>query len=135
MCSSDLAEGSVAPMVALRSERYKLCLCEADPPQLFDLQTDPHELTDLAADPAHADALADLSAQAEARWNLAAFDDAVRLSQARRLTVYPALRNGRHWPWDFQPMQDAAERYMRNHMDLNVVEERNRYPRGIQPDP
>ncbi len=31
------AEGSVAPMVALRDGRWKLTLCEADPPQLADL--------------------------------------------------------------------------------------------------
>ena len=37
------AEGSVAPMVALRDGRFKLTLCDADPPQLFDLEADPHE--------------------------------------------------------------------------------------------
>ncbi|MEQ9607578.1 MAG: hypothetical protein RLN99_07925 [Kiloniellaceae bacterium] len=35
---------------------------------------------------------------------------------------------GRYQPWDHQPEQDAAQRYMRNHMDLNVVEEEARYP-------
>ena len=129
------AEGSVAPMIALRDTRYKLCLCEADPPQLFDLVGDPHELRNLADDPAHAEPFERLSAEAAARWNLDAFDGDVRLSQARRHTVYPALRNGAYWPWDFQPMRDAANRFMRNHMDLNVVEERNRYPRGVQPEP
>ncbi|MEL6588363.1 MAG: hypothetical protein AAFQ50_17270, partial [Pseudomonadota bacterium] len=29
-----------------------------------------------------------------------------------------------------QPLQKASERYMRNHMDLNVVEENQRFPRG-----
>ena len=54
---------------------------------------------------------------------MAAFDAAVRESQARRWVVYPALRNGAYYPWDFQPLQKASERYMRNHMDLNVLEE------------
>ena len=44
--------------------------------------------------------------------------------------VYEALRNGAHFPWDFQPLRRASERYMRNHMDLNVLEEAQRFPRG-----
>lgn len=35
------------------------------------------------------------------------------------------------YPWDYQPLQKASERYMRNHMDLNTVEERVRFPRGV----
>jgi choline-sulfatase len=53
-----------------------------------------------------------------------------RASQARRLIVYQALRNGAYYPWDFQPLQKASERYMRNHMDLNVLETNQRFPRG-----
>ncbi len=34
------------------------------------------------------------------------------------------------YPWDYQPLQKASERYMRNHMDSNVLEENARYPRG-----
>ena len=41
-----------------------------------------------------------------------------------------ALRKGGYYPWDFQPLQKASERYMRNHMDLNVLEENQRFPRG-----
>jgi choline-sulfatase len=124
------AEGSVAPLVALREGRYKLTLCAADPPMLHDLEADPGELHNLAGDPAHAEVLGGLRAQAEARWDLVAFDAAVRESQARRWAVYEALRNGAYFPWDYQPLQKASERYMRNHMDLNVLEESKRYPRG-----
>ncbi|WP_454856016.1 choline-sulfatase [Rhizobium binxianense] len=124
------AEGSVAPLVAIRDGRFKLSLCDADPPMLFDLDADPHELTNLAADPRHAAVFSALKEQAGRRWNLAAFDAAVRESQARRWVVYKALRNGAYYPWDYQPLQKASERYMRNHMDLNVLEENQRYPRG-----
>jgi choline-sulfatase len=124
------AEGSCAPMVSLRSGRWKYNRCALDPDQLFDLETDPQELTDLAADPAHAATLAQLRAMSEARWDLGAYDAEVRESQARRSVVYEALRNGAYYPWDFQPLQRASERYMRNHMDLNVLEENQRYPRG-----
>ena len=51
-------------------------------------------------------------------------------NRARRWVVYEALRNGSYYPWDFQPLRAASERYMRNHMDLNVLEENQRFPRG-----
>ena len=124
------AEGSVAPMVCLRDGRWKYTGCAADPEQLFDLEADPHERRNLAGEAAQAGVLARLREAAEARWDLAAFDAAVRQSQARRLVVYEALRNGVYYPWDFQPLRQASERYMRNHMDLNVLEESQRFPRG-----
>ncbi|MCF1482261.1 MULTISPECIES: choline-sulfatase [Rhizobium/Agrobacterium group] len=124
------AEGSYAPMVCIREGQWKYVHCVLDPDQLFDLESDPQELTNLAADPAYADVLADFTAKREARWDMARFDAAVRESQARRWVVYEALRNGSYYPWDHQPLQKASERYMRNHMDLNVLEESKRYPRG-----
>ena len=63
-------------------------------------------------------------------WHLDAFDAQIRHSQASRLIVYDALRNGDYFPWDYQPLQKASERYMRNHMNLNTLEEKQRYPRG-----
>lgn len=124
------AEGSEAPLVALRDGPWKLVLCELDPPVLTNLDDDPHELDNRAGDPACAAILSRLSAAMRQRWDLARFDADVRASQARRHVVYEALRNGAYYPWDFQPLQKASERYMRNHMDLNVLEEAQRYPRG-----
>ena len=89
-----------------------------------------HPLTNLADNPAHQGTLTQLRAKSEARWDLAQFDAAVRQSQACRWVVYEALRNGNYFPWDYQPLQKASERYMRNHMDLNVLEENQRFPRG-----
>ena len=124
------AEGSYAPMVAIRDGRYKFVHCEIDPPQLFDLESDPAELTNLAEDSAHEQLVAGFASRVRERWDMARFDADVRESQARRWVVYPALRNGSYYPWDFQPLQKASERYMRNHMDLNVLEDRQRFPRG-----
>ncbi|MGO4351712.1 choline-sulfatase [Rhizobium sp. RAF36] len=124
------AEGSIAPLVGIRDGRFKLSLCVKDPPMLYDLDADPYELNNLAENPDYVEVLASLKAQADARWNLETFDAAVRESQARRWVVYEALRNGAYYPWDYQPLQKASERYMRNHMDLNILEESQRYPRG-----
>jgi len=124
------AEASYAPLIGLRRGRWKFTRCRLDPDQLFDLEADPHELVNLAADPAHAATLAEFRAEADGRWDLARFDAEVRASQARRWVVYEALRNGAYYPWDHQPLQKASERFMRNHMDLNVVEDNQRFPRG-----
>lgn len=124
------AEASYAPVVALRDHQYKYVRCELDPEMLFDLNDDPHEMNNLVDDPSHAEALQRLRSLADERWNLSRFDQEVRRSQARRLVVYGALRNGAYFPWDYQPLQRASDRFMRNHMDLNVVEEKQRFPRG-----
>jgi choline-sulfatase len=124
------AEASETPMAGLRKGRWKLILCPLDPDLLFDLEADPQELHNLAPLAEHAATLAELKDEARALWDLDRFDADVRASQARRLIVYQALRNGAYYPWDFQPLQKASERYMRNHMDLNVLETNQRFPRG-----
>ncbi|MEL6588375.1 MAG: sulfatase-like hydrolase/transferase, partial [Pseudomonadota bacterium] len=110
------AEGSQAPLVALREGPWKYTRCDLDPEQLFDLGADPMEQVNRAADPSAAAVLSRMRALADARWDLAQFDAQVRESQARRWIVYEALRNGAYFPWDHQPLQKASERYMRNHM-------------------
>lgn len=124
------AEGTITPMVCVRSGPYKYIACPADPPMLFDLASDPQELTNVIADDAHAAAASAFAKDVDHHWDLAQFDAQVRESQARRWVVYDALRNGSYYPWDFQPLRDASERYMRNHMDLNTLEESQRFPRG-----
>jgi choline-sulfatase len=124
------AEASYAPLVSLRYGRWKYNRCALDPDQLFDLEADPHELTNLADHPEQAGTLAQLRAKSGDRWDLDAFDAQIRESQARRWIVYEALRQGGYYPWDYQPLQQASERYMRNHMDLNDLEENQRFPRG-----
>jgi choline-sulfatase len=124
------AEGTITPMVALREGPWKYIHCPADPDQLFNLSDDPDETRNRASDPTASEALARLRANALQRWNIPQYDAEVRQSQARRWVVYEALRNGNYYPWDHQPLRAASERYMRNHMDLNMLEESKRFPRG-----
>ncbi len=124
------AEGTITPMVCLRQGAWKYIHCPADPDMLFDVANDPEETGNLAGDPRAAEVLAHFQTLAKARWDMAAYDAEVRQSQARRWVVYEALRNGNYYPWDHQPLRLASERYMRNHMDLNVLEENKRFPRG-----
>jgi len=124
------AEASEAPLVSIRLGRHKFNRCALDPDQLFDLEADPQELHNLANVPEHQETHAKLAKMADGLWDLDKFDSEVRASQARRLVVYDALRNGAYFPWDYQPLARASERYMRNHLDLNDLEERQRFPRG-----
>jgi choline-sulfatase len=49
--------------------------------------------------------------------------------------VNKALNTGHRTSWNFQPFDDASKKYMRSHMDLNVVERTARYPVPDVPRP
>ncbi|MDZ7841769.1 MAG: choline-sulfatase [Gammaproteobacteria bacterium] len=130
-----MGEGTVAPLIMIRRGSYKYVHCEVDPPQLFDLAADPEEKRNLAPDPAHAELVTALDAEIAAGWNLTAIRDQVIASQHRRRLVSRALMTGRYTSWDFEPHQDAANRFMRNHLDLNDVEAKSRFPVPPYPQP
>ena len=125
-----LAEGAIAPVVMIRRANFKFIHSPADPDQLFDLASDPHERINLAGDPASARLADGFRQQIAVRWDLAAVDREVRLSQQRRFAVARALGTGVQAPWDFSPPYDAARRYIRNHnhMDLGELEGMARFP-------
>jgi choline-sulfatase len=129
VCGEYLAEGSVAPIVMIRRGALKFVHCPADPDQLFDLTADPDELHNLANLPEHSTTVSGLAAEVAQRWNLDALSDEVLHSQARRRLVGTALRIGTFAAWDYTPPRNAADEYMRNHLDLNDVERRARWPR------
>ncbi|HEX8614027.1 MAG TPA: choline-sulfatase [Telluria sp.] len=123
-----LAEGALAPIVMLRQGEYKFIHSPADPDQLYHLPGDPDELRNLAQDPASADVLQRFRAQTARRWKLGELHQQVIASQARRHLIDAAHRCGAHHAWDYQVPRDAATRYIRNHLDLDALEARARFP-------
>ena len=126
-----LAEGAIAPIVMILRDRLKFVHCPVDSDQLYDLASDPDERVNLAAQPTTAAAATIAARRREVaqRWDLAAVHAQVVASQQRRHFVYQALRQGRHRPWDFQPLRDAAKLYVRNDQELNDLEAMARFPR------
>jgi choline-sulfatase len=130
-----LCEGAIAPVVMIRRDHYKYVYSQPDPPQLFDLAADPDELNNIADQPAYRELCRHFKDEIIANWNLEEIHQQVLASQRRRKLVDRALRQGTNSPWDFQPFQEAAQKYMRNHLDLNVLERRARFPSPEVPDP
>jgi choline-sulfatase len=124
------AEGSISPMIMIRCGDYKFVYCEADPAQLFDIKNDPNELINLANLADNQPLVDSFIKQMNDRWQLPILDAEVRHSQACRQLISVANREGKFSPWDYQPRINASERYMRNHLDLNDLENNNRYPKS-----
>jgi choline-sulfatase len=130
-----LGEGAVAPLLMIRRGCYKYIYSEPDPEQLFDLEKDPNELHNLADRQEFQDLRRDFQAELLQHWDNEALHKQVIDNQHRRRLVYRALRRGQHTPWDFQPYQDASQKYMRNHLELGALERAARYPVPEVPQP
>lgn len=117
-----LGEGAVAPIFMIRRDRWKFVWSEPDGAQLFDVEHDPSELDNLVVDAGHETVVAEFTAEVLERWDPARLLADVRANQEARSTVDRAMRQGRFSAWDYQPVIDAANQYMRNHLDLNDVE-------------
>ena len=127
-----LGEGAIAPIVMIRRDRWKFIHSPSDPDQLFNLSVDPDELINFASDPAHADLVAAFRREVATRWDLVAIESDVLASQHRRRLVATANAIGTHHAWDWHPPRDASREYIRNHMDLEVLEASARFPRVRQ---
>jgi choline-sulfatase len=123
-----LAEGAIAPIVMIRRGRHKFVLSPPDPDQLYDLIADPDERLNLAEMPEHKGLRLRFREEALSRWDLPSLDRAVRQSQHRRHLVTAALSSGTRSAWDYQPPRDASREYIRNHLDLDALETRARFP-------
>jgi choline-sulfatase len=123
-----LAEGAIAPIVMIRRARHKFVFGPPDPDQLYDLLADPDERLNLAEMPEHQELRLRFRDEVSRRWDLPALERAVRESQHRRHLVATALSAGVQTSWDYQPPRDASREYIRNHSELDAIEERARFP-------
>ena len=112
----------------IRRGPWKYIHCDVDPPLLFNLDDDPNELTNLAADPAHDNVAKAFTEEVRQRWDSEAIRKDVIATQKQRRAVYEAMQDGTLTSWDFQPKRDAANEYVRNHMDWTVAAAKSRFP-------
>lgn len=124
-----MGEGALAPVVMIRRGPWKFVHCPIDPDQLFNLSDDPDELNNIACEPSCAGLVAELRNEVKNRWDFEAITADVLASQRRRRLVALANATGVLSPWDFQPRRDAAQEYVRAHMDLEDLEAMARFPR------
>nr|WP_100546476.1 MULTISPECIES: choline-sulfatase [unclassified Pseudomonas] len=123
-----MAEGTVSPLMMIRRGPWKFVYSEQDPLLLFNLDNDPLERQNLADCSEHKGFLAGFLAEARERWDIPAIHAATLASQRRRRLVAEALSQGKLTSWDHQPWVDASQQYMRNHIDLDDLERRARFP-------
>lgn len=123
------AEGVIAPMVMIRRGSLKYIHCPTDLDRLYDLAADPEELDNIAAHSPEDERLQAMQAECARRWDLSHLHAQVLASQKRRHLVSRALQQGQQTSWDFQPVRDASQLYMRNHMKLDDLEAMARFPR------
>jgi len=123
-----MAEGSVAPLVMIRRGDFKFIHAPGDPSLLFNVRTDPEEQHNLATDPGHQNLVQAFQQETAQRWDMPRLQAQVLASQRRRRLVAQAMAQGRTTHWNHQPLVDANQQYMRNHMDLDDLERRARFP-------
>lgn len=124
-----MAEGSKTPLVMIRRGPWKFMYAPDDVCMLYHLPSDPAEKTNLADAPQHQPTLQAFMNEAHQRWDFTALHQQVLHSQRRRRLVFSALSQGKRTSWDHQPFVDASQQYMRNHIDLDDLERRARFPR------
>jgi choline-sulfatase len=113
----------------IRRGEWKFIHSPKDPDQLFNVVDDPSERTNRAEHPDCATLVAAFRAEIATTWDLDDLHERVLDSQAARMLVTRALRSGQFTSWEFTPPRNAAQEYMRNHLDLNDVERLARWPR------
>ena len=126
-------EAASAPGVMIRRGPYKFIHCPTDPDQLYELSVDPLELNNLAGLPEHGERVTKLRQEISKGWDLEAIRSAVISSQRRRRYLHQITR-AQGVAWDYQPVVDARNLYIRNTASIFELEQRSRFPlvKGVE---
>ncbi len=103
-----LSEGVVTPLFMIRKGRYKYVYSEADPPQLFDVESDPNELVNLSGQDKFEPIENEFKQQAISKWDSNALSEQIVRSQQTRLFLQKTLSIGKHTAWDFPDTDEVA---------------------------
>ncbi|WP_170559538.1 choline-sulfatase [Ruegeria atlantica] len=122
------AEMTPYPVFMIRRGSLKYIHCDPDPPQLYDLATDPLEKVNVAGDLAFAEQAAAFSEEVARRWDSEQLRADVIATQKSRRALHAAMEAGAGEAWDYNPPRDAAQEYVRNHVDWTAAATRYRYP-------
>jgi len=120
-----LAEGVRSAQTTLVRGALKLVRGHGEPELVYDVDADPGERVNLAEDESRRGEIESLRAAADARWDLAALDAGVRVSQERRRLVARALAAGELATWDAPADPDGP--YIRTGDDFWETLERARH--------
>ena len=122
-----LSEATSAPLVMIRRGAMKFIHCPTDADQLYDLSADPLEVNNLTNRAEHAELVSSLRREVAKRWDFAATRERVIASQRRRRYLNTILRD-QNVAWDYQPVSDARQLYIRNTVPIFELEQRSRFP-------
>ena len=122
------AEMTSHPVFMIRRGSLKYIHCDVDPPMLFDLTEDPGERVNLADDQRYAKQAEQFAREVRQRWDSEKIRRDVIRTQKQRRAVHAAMEAGPMTSWDYDPPSDAANRYVRNHMDWTEAAAKTRFP-------
>ncbi|MEL7543380.1 MAG: sulfatase-like hydrolase/transferase, partial [Pseudomonadota bacterium] len=122
------AEMTSHPVYMIRRGPWKYIHCDKDAPLMFNLENDPAERENLAEKPEHAERASAFAAEVAKRWDSERIRKDVIATQKSRRAIYDAMNAGAMTSWDYNPPRDAAQEYVRNHMDWTVAADQTRFP-------
>lgn len=106
-------EGVIKPVRALVKDQFKFVYVHERPDQLFDLAKDPDEWQNVVGDPAYKEVASQLRAELLEDWDPAETEREVLASQRLRMFLKDALYEGEYTPWDYQPVSDSSQMWVR----------------------
>jgi choline-sulfatase len=128
-----MGEGTIAPLIMIRTGSWKFIYCPVDPPQLYDVDKDKAEKNNLADE--NKELVAKFTSEINALCDIDVIIQDVLKSQYSRRVCFNALSKGQVEHWDFQPFFDTKKQYIRNNVPgiLDDLEAVARYPRVVPP--